>query len=106
MFPCNADIVLYARQVAEDREVNLTPMSCAFYVKLFRLVQQEGEKSPDKNMHQIQYSYSQLAKKLHFSYKVVCNSMQLFLKSGLIEREAVSSKVYITYMDISVLDEV
>lgn len=106
MFPCNADLVLYARRTAEGRGIYLTPMSCAFYVKLFRLVQHEGEEVPDKRMRRIQYSYSRLAEELHFSYKVVCNSMQLFLKSGLIEREAVNSKIYVTYMDISVWEEV
>jgi len=105
MIPCNADIILYARRVVEDAGFNLTPMSSAFFVELFRLVLDEGEKHPDNSMRGVRYSYRELSEKLDFSYEIVRNSMQLFLKCGLVVRKYIGMKKYVTYMDVSVFDE-
>ena len=99
--PASAQIIIYAHQTAEIKGCKLTPMTCAFFVRLFRLVQFEGKESPEKGMHQIQCSYSELAWKLGYPYGRVCISMRQLAKIGLIEREAVDKKTYVTYVNLT-----
>lgn len=114
----DAEILRYVKSYTTEKDMHLSPTTCAIFISLVRLFLSDASYDAEQNMYYLQYSCRDFANMLQFSCNTLSTALQKLDACELIKRVPVKkdfhrlkggsvsvNKPNITYLDLSPFTE-
>lgn len=82
----DAEILRYVKKFSTEKNVHLSPTTCAIFISLIRLFLSDANYDEEQNLYYIQYSCRDLANILQFAPNTLSSALQKLDECGLIKR--------------------